>query len=121
MNAQIESSKRVDYVSIKLDRCLLLVGDVKIEFSCTQLLKPKQKLFHYWFNTYFINQIIQSNSKYSSAHGSLKFLFFSSLADPEGNVIFELDKPHIDDAHKDKQKMFNENFKVSLNDLDVPK
>ena len=54
--------KRVDnYVSIKLDRCLLLVGDVKIEFSCTQILKHKQKLFHFWFNTYFINEITNGN------------------------------------------------------------
>ncbi|KAG5675323.1 hypothetical protein PVAND_005234 [Polypedilum vanderplanki] len=94
-SAQINDSKqRADnnYLSIKLDRCLLLVGDVKIEFSCTQILKHKQKLFHYWFNTFFISQITQT--------------------DPEGNVIFELNKPEIDDAHKDKQKMFNENFKI---------
>lgn len=37
---------------------------------------------------------------------------FVTTADPDGNVIFELNKPEIDDAHKDKQKMFNENFKV---------
>lgn len=36
------------------------------------------------------------------------------LADPDGNVIFELNKAEIDDAHKDKQKMFSENFKVSF-------
>ncbi|MBL2498053.1 hypothetical protein ELJ53_29985, partial [Klebsiella pneumoniae] len=77
---------------MKLDRCLLLTGDVKIEFSSTQILKHKQKLFHFWFNTYFINAI--------------------NNVDSDGNVIFELNKPEIDDAHKDKQKMFNENFKI---------
>ncbi|XP_070492620.1 phosphatidylinositol 3,4,5-trisphosphate 3-phosphatase and dual-specificity protein phosphatase PTEN isoform X2 [Chironomus tepperi] len=92
-NEQMTELKRVDnYVSIKLDRCLLLVGDVKIEFSSTQILKHKQKLFHFWFNTYFINEI--------------------NNVDSDGNVIFELNKPEIDDAHKDKQKMFNENFKI---------
>ncbi|MBL2417119.1 hypothetical protein ELJ38_30705, partial [Klebsiella pneumoniae] len=45
-----------------------------------------------WFNTYFINEI--------------------NNVDSDGNVIFELNKPEIDDAHKDKQKMFNENFKI---------
>lgn len=42
-------------------------------------------------------------------------LFFFQLVDSDGsNVIYELNKPEIDDAHKDKQKMFSENFKVSL-------
>lgn len=39
-------------------------------------------------------------------------LDFPFSADPDGNVIFELNKAEIDDAHKDKQKMFSENFKV---------
>lgn len=39
--------------------------------------------------------------------------FFDAFTvDPDGNVIFELNKAEIDDAHKDKQKMFSENFKV---------
>lgn len=55
---QLTDLKRIDnYVSIKLDRCLMLVGDIKVEFSCTQIIKPKQKLFHYWFNTFFVNEI----------------------------------------------------------------
>ncbi|CRK86321.1 CLUMA_CG000194, isoform B [Clunio marinus] len=90
---QLTDLKRIDnYVSIKLDRCMLLVGDIKIEFSCTQIMKHKQKLFHYWFNTFFVNEIPNS--------------------DADGNVIFELGKLEIDDAHKDKQKMFSENFKI---------
>jgi hypothetical protein len=50
----------------------------------------------------------------------LSFLYSSSFhfslhsVDSDGNVIFELNKPEIDDAHKDKQKMFSENFKVSI-------
>lgn len=108
--------KRVDnYVSIKLDRCLLLTGDVKIEFSSTQILKHKQKLFHFWFNTYFINEI--NNGNYFCSFNFMLLIliiFFPCLVDSDGNVIFELNKPEIDDAHKDKQKMFNENFKVSF-------
>ena len=34
--------------------------------------------------------------------------------DADGNVIFELEKPEIDDAHKDKHKMFPENFRVNF-------
>lgn len=40
-----------------------------------------------------------------------------SIVDPDGNVIFELHKWEIDDAHKDKQKMYHENFKVSFKQI----
>lgn len=63
---QLTDLKRVEnIVSIKLDRCLVLMGDVKIEFSSTQILKHKQKLFHYWFNTFFINEITRGNWQFS--------------------------------------------------------
>jgi hypothetical protein len=38
----------------------------------------------------------------------------SSPADSDDNVILELNKEEIDDAHKDKQKMFSDNFRVRL-------
>lgn len=112
LSEQLSELKRVDNcVSIKLDRCLLLVGDIKIEFSCTQIIKHKQKLFHYWFNTFFVNEITKCKLS-SRLCKSFTYPLFSS-ADPDGNVIFELEKGEIDDAHKDKQRMFSENFKVS--------
>lgn len=43
--------------------------------------------------------------------------FLDISADPDGNVIFELNKLEIDDAHKDKQKMFRDDFKVNLTTL----
>lgn len=55
--------KEDEHVSIKLDCCYKLEGDVKIEFSCINLMKHKQKLFHYWFNTYFVNEIRQCKLK----------------------------------------------------------
>lgn len=42
----------------------------------------------------------------------LSLSLYLLIVDSDGNVIFELNKPEIDDAHKDKQKMFSENFKV---------
>lgn len=42
-------------IVIKLDRCMKPYGDVKIEFVST-LMKHKTKLFHFWFNTFFINE-----------------------------------------------------------------
>lgn len=61
-------------------------------------------------------QIVSICFKEPSSFESTNWYLFSLLnnvpADPDGNVIFELNKAEIDDAHKDKQKMFNENFKV---------
>lgn len=44
-------------VSIKLIRPFRVAGDIKVEFMCTQIMKHKHKLFHYWFNTYFLNDV----------------------------------------------------------------
>jgi hypothetical protein len=75
-------------------------------------MKHKQKLFHYWFNTYFANEAPNCKSfKVSPGRQFTNENFFQ--ADPDGNVIYELNKSEIDDAHKDKQKIFSENFKVS--------
>ena len=46
------------------------------------------------------------------ANEIISLCLLTYIVDSDGNVIFELNKPEIDDAHKDKQKMFSENFKV---------
>lgn len=87
---QLTDFKRVDdYVSIKLQP-FRVAGDIKVEFMCTQIMKRKHKLFHYWFNTYFLRDEVPDS----------------------GYIKLELDKYKIDDAHKDKQKLYPDNFKI---------
>uniref|UniRef100_A0A0K8VSX9 Phosphatidylinositol 3,4,5-trisphosphate 3-phosphatase and dual-specificity protein phosphatase PTEN n=1 Tax=Bactrocera latifrons TaxID=174628 RepID=A0A0K8VSX9_BACLA len=71
---------------------LCVAGDIKVE------LTHKKKLFHFWFNTYFVRD--------------------DAVVEGEGEdakLVYTLNKCEIDDAHKDKEhKCFSEGFKVQL-------
>lgn len=90
--------------SIKLDYCFRLTGDVKIEFY-NKVMVGKEKLFHFWFNTFFLDDGSGSGVNGYPAYGI------------SGEDCYELvfGKNDLDKLNKkDKQhKMFNENFKVS--------
>lgn len=89
-----EFKRTDDKTAAKLDYCLPLTGDVKIEFTKSSVLR-KEKRCHFWFNTYFVEK--------------------SARKDAEGNLLLELSKTEIDDAHKDKHhKEFPNNFTVEL-------
>ncbi|XP_053697725.1 uncharacterized protein LOC128744612 isoform X2 [Sabethes cyaneus] len=87
--------KRVDDSLVtKLDYCMPLAGDVKIEFVKSLVLR-KEKRCHFWFNTYFVDKMASK--------------------DAEGNLLLTLSKSEIDDAHKDKQhKEYPSNFTVKM-------
>uniref|UniRef100_A0A1I8NP83 Phosphatidylinositol 3,4,5-trisphosphate 3-phosphatase and dual-specificity protein phosphatase PTEN n=1 Tax=Stomoxys calcitrans TaxID=35570 RepID=A0A1I8NP83_STOCA len=76
-----------------LDVKMNVTGDIKVELS-----KNTKKLFHFWFNTFFVSD--------------------SAVIEGEGNeekYVYTLCKSEIDDAHKDKEhKSFSEDFKVEL-------
>ncbi|XP_061390514.1 serine-rich adhesin for platelets [Musca vetustissima] len=76
-----------------LDVKLTVSGDIKVE-----LTKNTKKIFHFWFNTFFVTD--------------------TAVIEGEGNdakYIYTLNKSEIDDAHKDKEhKCFSEDFKVVL-------
>ncbi|XP_021701164.1 uncharacterized protein LOC23687644 isoform X1 [Aedes aegypti] len=77
----------------KLDYCMPLAGDAKIELVKNSVMKEKK--CHFWFNTYFVER--------------------SAKRDSEGNLLLEFSKSEIDDAHKDKyHKEYPNNFTVSL-------
>lgn len=46
---------------ITLDRCIALAGDVKVEFFTKNII-TKEKLFHFWFNTYFVSDEANNNN-----------------------------------------------------------
>ncbi|XP_066140444.1 phosphatidylinositol 3,4,5-trisphosphate 3-phosphatase and dual-specificity protein phosphatase PTEN isoform X2 [Euwallacea fornicatus] len=93
---------------IKLDSCFWLKGDIKIEFY-NKVMMRKEKLFHYWFNTFFVGAV-----------GSTDVIDYDkqqqcrALGDDCFELVFrkhELDKL----SKKDKQhKIFSENFKLRM-------
>lgn len=78
----------------KMDYCMPLAGDVKIELVKSLVLR-KEKRCHFWFNTYFVER--------------------AARKDAEGNLLLKLSKTEIDDAHKDKHhKEYPNNFAIEL-------
>lgn len=49
-------------IVIRLDRCIALAGDIKVEFySKAKVTRKKCILFRFWFNTYFVNETSTGN------------------------------------------------------------
>ncbi|XP_053960890.1 serine-rich adhesin for platelets isoform X1 [Anastrepha ludens] len=83
---------RKSYTLDLKNHSLCVAGDIKVE------LTHKKKLFHFWFNTYFVRDdaVIEEEGE-------------------EAKLVYTLNKCEIDDAHKDKEhKCFSEGFKVQL-------
>ncbi|GAB0097333.1 Pten [Sergentomyia squamirostris] len=86
-------------IVIKLDRCIPLTGDIQVEFYSKGVIK-KEKLFHFWFNTYFVNEETEGNIP---AEGD------------SSKLVYRIKKFDLDDAHKDKQhKIFPPDFEVQV-------
>ncbi|XP_071442577.1 phosphatidylinositol 3,4,5-trisphosphate 3-phosphatase and dual-specificity protein phosphatase PTEN-like isoform X2 [Hetaerina americana] len=43
-------------IHIKIDQCVPLCGDIKVEFFNKPKMMKKEKLFHFWFNTFFVKE-----------------------------------------------------------------
>ncbi|XP_069700177.1 phosphatidylinositol 3,4,5-trisphosphate 3-phosphatase and dual-specificity protein phosphatase PTEN isoform X3 [Periplaneta americana] len=147
---------------IRLDQYIPLQGDIKIEFfnkpkmmrreqvensssGYSRLWKRKgsEKMFHFWFNTFFVREEVQvpeapvngnedvdmippperSGRAMSCEESRVPPLNIrqprtGSLVSLEPNMkmlVLRLDKWGLDDAHKDKQnKIYTADFKVSL-------
>uniref|UniRef100_A0A4Y0BRZ0 Uncharacterized protein n=1 Tax=Anopheles funestus TaxID=62324 RepID=A0A4Y0BRZ0_ANOFN len=80
-----------EYISVELDCCMPLAGDVKIEFRGNKL----DKGWHFWFNTFFVA--------------------LAGIYDSQGRLVLTLDKKEIDDAHKGNAKKCPEQVQVFLN------
>ncbi|XP_049532793.1 uncharacterized protein LOC125949617 isoform X3 [Anopheles darlingi] len=80
-----------EYVTVQLNYCAPLTGDVKIEFARSKL---QDKRCHFWFNTFFVERA----GKYDS----------------QNRLVFSLTKKEIDDAHKGNTKKCPEQVVVFL-------
>ncbi|KFB39520.1 AGAP009628-PA-like protein [Anopheles sinensis] len=69
-------------VTVVLDACMPLTGDVKVEFARVRNLKEKR--WHFWINTFFVKQ--------------------TGNYDSQGRLVLTLDRMEIDDAHKGNTK-----------------
>ncbi|XP_050085903.1 uncharacterized protein LOC126571437 isoform X2 [Anopheles aquasalis] len=86
-----EFHRSEEYVTVQLNYCAPLTGDVKIEFARSKL---QDKRCHFWFNTFFVERA----GKYDS----------------QNRLVLSLTKKEIDDAHKGNTKKCPEQVVVFL-------
>ncbi|XP_052755146.1 phosphatidylinositol 3,4,5-trisphosphate 3-phosphatase and dual-specificity protein phosphatase PTEN isoform X2 [Galleria mellonella] len=92
-------------VAVRLAHCTPLQGDVRVDvFHKPKMMMRKEKLFHFWFNTFFVAAQVGAQR-------------IDPLPDSTNQETFKLtlNKWQLDDAHKDKQhKIYAPEFKVEL-------
>lgn len=129
-----EVKKGGSSISIKLENVPPVQGDIKIEFFSKQKMIRKEKMFHFWFNTFFVREELRGNengnsegSEMSPPERSLSCEERTSNSQPhyrprasslmnleeERQLILRIDKWDLDDAHKDKaNKLYPPDFRV---------
>lgn len=104
---------------IRLDRCIALVGDIKVEFyNKPKVMRKKNILLRFWFNTYFVNELRKGKClfvvciEFERIHCPL---VTENNGGSDPNLEYVLTKNEIDFALKDKQnKLFPADFKVNI-------
>ncbi|XP_063536940.1 phosphatidylinositol 3,4,5-trisphosphate 3-phosphatase and dual-specificity protein phosphatase PTEN isoform X2 [Cydia strobilella] len=91
-------------VSVALTHCTPMWGDVRVDVcSKPKVYMRKEKLFHFWFNTFFLAAGLDAVRVEPDDGSNLE------------TFKLTLNKWQLDDAHKDKQhKLYSEDFKVEL-------
>ncbi|XP_064631788.1 phosphatidylinositol 3,4,5-trisphosphate 3-phosphatase and dual-specificity protein phosphatase PTEN-like isoform X2 [Lineus longissimus] len=96
-------------------------GDIQIEFFHKTKMKPKEKMFHLWINSFFMNPPVNSSSRdcndtsLSVVGHVLKTNSIGSNHTQSKTLFLEIQKDDIDKANKDStHKIFSSDFKVTL-------
>ncbi|XP_034194450.1 phosphatase and tensin-like protein isoform X3 [Osmia lignaria lignaria] len=136
----VEVRKGMHCVSIPLKHSVPLTGDIRVDFFNRPKMKRKEKLFHFWFNTFFVRDYLTSTSEYDNgelpverstralscdgttmelpmvmSHMKPRAGSLASLGPMPPTLLLSIDKWGLDDAHKDKQnKAYSADFRVSL-------
>ncbi|KAI8797193.1 phosphatidylinositol 3,4,5-trisphosphate 3-phosphatase and dual-specificity protein phosphatase PTEN [Biomphalaria glabrata] len=85
-----------------------ICGDIKIEFFNKSKINKKEKMFHFWFNTFFVTDRERVCQNGASSNGSEE-------DSNEHYLSLTLTKADLDRANKDKShKLFSPNFKVKV-------
>ncbi|XP_017885342.1 phosphatidylinositol 3,4,5-trisphosphate 3-phosphatase and dual-specificity protein phosphatase PTEN isoform X2 [Ceratina calcarata] len=134
----VEVRKGMSTVSISLTHSVALTGDIRVDFFNRPKMKRKEKLFHFWFNTFFVRDYltpeydngelpVERSTRALSYDGATMELpmvippmkprtgSLATLGPMPPTLLLSIDKWGLDDAHKDIQhKVYSEDFKVSL-------
>ncbi|CAG0882877.1 unnamed protein product [Darwinula stevensoni] len=134
----LEARRNAGYLHVELPLQVTLCGDIKFEFFNKTKMMKKEKMFQFWFNTFFVDEEeppaqngAPKNShsdRQDQAVSSVKTrsltcplpLTMNSITDsmcfPRGKRLrLKLWKHQLDKAHKDRtHRLFPENFHVTL-------
>ncbi|XP_011304518.1 phosphatidylinositol 3,4,5-trisphosphate 3-phosphatase and dual-specificity protein phosphatase PTEN isoform X1 [Fopius arisanus] len=136
----IEVRKGMPSISISIDHNVPLTGDIRVDFfNKKPKMKRKEKMFHFWFNTFFVRDYLppdygdngelpgeRSTRALScdgtamelpmvTSHSKARTSSLASLGPKPPTLVLAIDKWGLDDAHKDKHhKLYSADFKVSL-------
>lgn len=93
--------------SIKLDYCLPLSGDIKVEFYNKPKIGPRKKLFRFWFNTFFVCERIDVNG-FMDLNGT--------NSDDTSTYVLNFKKNELDIINKKikQDKVFSQDFQVCI-------
>ncbi|XP_058795829.1 phosphatidylinositol 3,4,5-trisphosphate 3-phosphatase and dual-specificity protein phosphatase PTEN isoform X3 [Phymastichus coffea] len=131
-----EVRKGISSLSIPLQQNVQIKGDIRVDFYHVPKVKRKQeKLFHFWFNTFFVREYVNSESdnggpierttralscdgtamELPMVHTKPRTGSLASLGPMPPTLLLVIDKLGLDGAHKDKNhKIYHADFKVSL-------
>ncbi|XP_071483432.1 phosphatidylinositol 3,4,5-trisphosphate 3-phosphatase and dual-specificity protein phosphatase PTEN-like [Diadema antillarum] len=110
------SKRREKFVRCEVPLPVPICGDIKIEFFNKPNKLKKDRMFHFWFNTFFVaNSPSNSAPHQRLANGSDNSSQCSEDLEVLDSdcIVLRLNKDELDRANKDKtNKLYSPNFKV---------
>uniref|UniRef100_A0ABD2XEJ6 Phosphatidylinositol 3,4,5-trisphosphate 3-phosphatase and dual-specificity protein phosphatase PTEN n=1 Tax=Trichogramma kaykai TaxID=54128 RepID=A0ABD2XEJ6_9HYME len=132
-----DAPKNSDTLCFTLPSSVSVKGDLKVDMYYVPKMKRKEKIFHFWFNTFFVTEEYKAEngsecdsfepterttraqscdaSSMSMVHPRPRTGSLASLGSNPHSLVLAIDKWNLDKAHKDKtNKIFPHNFQVKV-------